>query len=54
MEKLNSKGLPFGFKKEIAKRLGVHPNTVYFILQTGEKHPKWWRVMKVFNELNKG
>jgi transposase len=53
MEKveIKFKSLPMGYKKKVAERLGIHPNTVYNVLQRGERDPKYWRVMKVFKEL---
>lgn len=36
-----------GWQRGVAKRMGVHYNTIYNILQRGEKHPKYARVMKI-------
>jgi hypothetical protein len=43
--------LPFGAKTKIAKRLGVHPNTIYNIRMQGESHPLYGKMMKVLQEL---
>lgn len=32
-------------RREVAKKIHVHPNTVDNIIRTGKHHPKFWRVM---------
>jgi hypothetical protein len=44
-------GLPKGYRQKIAKRMGVHPNTVDNIRETGESHLQWRKMVKVYNEL---
>jgi IS30 family transposase len=51
MKKYEYRSLPWGYKGAIAHRLGIHPNTVYHIMQRGEAHPKYRQVMKVLDEL---
>ncbi|MDR2806286.1 MAG: hypothetical protein LBB85_11760 [Dysgonamonadaceae bacterium] len=43
--------LPFGAKAKLARRLGVHPNTIYNIRMQGEFHPLYGKMMKVLQEL---
>ena len=42
--------LPHGWRQEVADAMKVHRNTVYTIMQQGESHPKYWRLMKIVKE----
>ena len=39
--------LPTGWRKEVARIMKVHRNTVYNILQEGESHPRYAELMNI-------
>jgi DNA-binding LacI/PurR family transcriptional regulator len=51
MSRIIIEGKQYRYKcKDVAVRLGVHINTVTNVLNQGESHPKYRRLMKVIRE----
>ncbi|MDR1543807.1 MAG: helix-turn-helix domain-containing protein [Prevotellaceae bacterium] len=48
---IDNKILRHGWQKAVARRMGVHCNTIYNILQQGETHPKYAKMMLIAKNL---